>query len=77
MKIDKELVCELFQLKYMSELGYNPKDLEKVYKEIYPIGWFETDDYDFKIKLLTEAIAEKKLVSETEQYKAEVKDKIF
>jgi hypothetical protein len=77
MKIDKELVCELFQLKYMSELGYNPNDFEKVYKEIYPIGWLENDDYDFKIKLLTEAIAEKKLVSETEQYKAEVRNKIF
>ena len=77
MNIDKQLICELFELKYMSELGYDPKDFDKIYNDIYPIGWIENDDYDFKIKLLTEAIIEKKLLVETEQYKVEMKDKLL
>ncbi len=75
MNVDKGLVCSLFELKYINKLGYDPKDIPDIRRKIFPQGWLETEDYDIKIKLLSEAIGEEKLIVDTEQYKNMMKGK--
>ena len=61
MQIDKETVCNMFEVKYIRSKGYDPKDLNDFYHELYPEEWLENDDYDLKIKMLAEAIKDDKV----------------
>ncbi len=77
MEVDKEMICRMFELKYIKDLGYDPKDFDDFYREIYPNDWLDNDDYDTKIQMLSEAIENKTLIQDTEKYGETIKGKIL
>ncbi|MBQ6539386.1 MAG: hypothetical protein IJL76_03830 [Bacilli bacterium] len=77
MKVDKEFICKMLEVKYIRSKGYNPKDFDDFYNKIYPDEWLDNNDYDTMIKMLSEAINEDKLIVETDKYKEITKGKII
>jgi len=61
---------KLFELYTLAELSYESlfKNIVKDRDELYPIGWYETKNYQEKIEILSEAIKKNKLIVNTKSY---------
>ena len=77
MNVDKDLICKIYELKYIEANGYDGKDYSKIRQDLYPREWNDSEDYDTKIQLLSAAIKEEKKIFETDKYKEIMKGKIL
>lgn len=69
--MDKEPINDkLFDLYTLAELTYQKqfKDMVNELDELYPIGWYEINNYKIKIEIISEAIKTNMLIENTKAY---------
>ena len=71
----EQLENKLFELYTLAELAYN-KHFEKIVEDkenLYPLGWYERNNYKLKIEIITEAIKNNILIEDTQKYQELIK----
>lgn len=60
---------DLFKLYVLYELTYKEKYEKSNVDDLFPSDWYNINDYELKIKAISEAINENILIEETKLYK--------
>lgn len=65
---------KLFDLYTLATLSYEKhfKDRVENIEELYPEDWHEKKNYKLKIEIITQAIKENKLISDTSKYQSSI-----
>ncbi len=58
-----------YKLYLLAELRYKDENKDKNESEIFPSDWYGSKNYNFKTKIILEAIKNNQLIKETELYK--------
>lgn len=58
-----------YKLYLLSELRYKEDNKDKTEEEIFPGDWYSSKDYNFKTKIILEAMKNNILIKETKLYK--------
>lgn len=61
---------KIFELYTFAELSYQSHFKNKVndIDELFPVGWYEKNNYELKIEIITEAIKTNTLIVNTKSY---------
>lgn len=63
----EEAMCRMMEVSYISQYNRTPEDNNQ---DLYPLGWHANQNYNEKIKILAEAVDNKKTIIETEAYQS-------
>ena len=67
MKDNQENLLNIYTLMELSYQKHFSGKYENV-DELYPLGWYENNNYKTKIEIISEAITTNKLIVNTEKY---------
>lgn len=59
---------EYYKLYVSAELNYISRNKTKTLDELFPSGWYEIKDYDFKTKVIIDSIKNNILIKDSELY---------
>jgi hypothetical protein len=57
-----------YKLYVLAELSYKKEHPEIPEEDLFPIGWYSTENYKLKNEIIAEALREKILVENTKKY---------
>ena len=75
--MDDKTLYFIMELNYYEALGRKISDDLAANFDLFPSDWFSNDDYDFKIRVLGEAIEKKVKIVDTELYAKSLEGKIL
>ena len=64
-----------YNIYVLAELAYKDEHLDIKEDELYPGKWYEYTDYREKTEIIADAIKRKKLIKDTDMYRAYVESK--
>lgn len=68
IRMENKMLYNILEIRYIKMFGRNVSYDLSVNSDIYPSDWYSNDDYEFKSKVLMEALEKKINISETSLY---------
>lgn len=72
--MNEKMFCNILEAKYLKMLGNSTSDESYSNYDSFPSGWFSNRNYEFKMKILLEALENQVLIVETSLYKKSIED---
>ncbi len=69
----KKIACQIMEINYMQKLK---KDNNQNNYDLFPMGWFDIEDYKKKIEILAEAISKNIEIIQTKSYQDIIEKKM-